>query len=307
VGAAIDFNLPEHRIPRTIEDRMVFRALSTPGLAAEFEKAHGEIPVTPSRDELRARMAAFLIRTRRPDLLLVHFMDLDHAEHGSGPDSPAAFKTLEEIDAGIGVMRAAARDAGIERQLVWIIVSDHGFWPTERALNPNAVLQSLGLTAPEGKPAEWRVAAYGNGGSFALYARNAGDREAIELATRTFTRLHAEGTWGIGKVLTRADLDRAKTLDGAFLAVSMASGYSAGYGSGAWLTKYEKPGGNHGFWPGVPELDASFAAFGKDIAAARLPRGKLLDVAPTVARILGFHLNGAEGHDLLESTSARKH
>jgi hypothetical protein len=169
VGAAIDFNLPEHRIPRTLEDRMLFRSLSTPGLAAEFEKAYGEIPVTPSRDDLRARMAAFLIRTRRPDLLLVHFMDLDHAEHGSGPDSPAALNILEEIDACVGVMRAAVRDAGLERQAVWFIVSDHGFWPVEKALNPNAILQSLGLAAPEGKPADWRVASYGNGGSFALW------------------------------------------------------------------------------------------------------------------------------------------
>jgi predicted AlkP superfamily pyrophosphatase or phosphodiesterase len=234
-------------------------------------------------------------------------MDLDHDEHGSGPDSPAALKTLEEIDACIGTMRAAAREAGLERQTAWFIVSDHGFWPTQKALNPNAVLQSLGLAAPPGKPAEWRVASYGNGGSFALYARSAGDREAIDLATRTFTRLQAEGTWGIGKVLTRQDLDRAKALEGAFLAVSMGSGYSAGYGTGAWLTSYEKPGGNHGFWPGPPELDASFAAFGRQIGAARLPRGKLLDVAPTVARMLGFHLDGAEGRDLLVSNAAGKH
>ncbi|HUQ90362.1 MAG TPA: hypothetical protein VM120_01695 [Bryobacteraceae bacterium] len=46
VGAAIDANLPEFHVPRTIEDRMLFRAVSTPGLAAEFEKAHGEVPVT---------------------------------------------------------------------------------------------------------------------------------------------------------------------------------------------------------------------------------------------------------------------
>jgi predicted AlkP superfamily pyrophosphatase or phosphodiesterase len=300
VGAAIDYNLPEFRVPRTIEDRMLFRASSTPGLAAEFEKAHGEIPVTGQDDHLRARMAAYVVKTRKPDLLVVHLFDLDHDEHAHGPDAPEAMKALESTDECLGMIRKEVRDAGLEKDTVSFIVSDHGFWPVEKTFSPHAVLASLGLGAPEGKPAEWRVAAWGNGGSFALMARNPNDREAIDLATRTFQRLKEEGTWGIGKVATRLELDQAKAYTGAFLAVSMASGYTVGYlATGPWVTPSGRTRGMHGYWPGPVELDASFLAFGQGIGPKRLPRGKLVDVAPTVAKILGLTLNGAEGHNLL--------
>lgn len=49
-----------------------------------------QYPVVGGGDHLRARMPAHLIRTRRPDLLLVHFLDLDHDEHAYGQDAPEA-------------------------------------------------------------------------------------------------------------------------------------------------------------------------------------------------------------------------
>jgi hypothetical protein len=55
----------------------------------------------------------------------------------------------------------------------------------------------------------------------------------------------------------------------------------------------------HGYFPGPVELDASFLAFGEGVGPKRLPRGKMVDVAPTVAKILGLELSGAEGRNLL--------
>src|SRR5262249_50728061 len=151
VGARIDFNIPEYRFPRTIEDMMALRAVTTPGLLTEFETAHGAVPITGQTDLLRTRMATHLIRTRKPDLLIVHLMDLDHDEHAHGPDSPEALKTLELIDQYIGMMRAEVVAAGLEKQTTFVIVSDHGFWPVEKSFHPNAVLQSVGLGVPEQK------------------------------------------------------------------------------------------------------------------------------------------------------------
>ncbi|MEO8131289.1 MAG: ectonucleotide pyrophosphatase/phosphodiesterase, partial [Bryobacteraceae bacterium] len=129
VGAEIDFNLPEFRFPRTFEDKLLLRLASTKGLLEEFEKADGEVPITGQDDHLRARMAAFLLRTRKPDFLILHLMDMDHDEHGNGPDSPAALKTLETIDDCIGLVRKEVRNSGMEAQTVFLVVSDHGFRP----------------------------------------------------------------------------------------------------------------------------------------------------------------------------------
>ncbi|MCC7236751.1 MAG: alkaline phosphatase family protein [Bryobacterales bacterium] len=300
VGAALDYNIPEFRSPRTIEDRMLVRAVSTPGLFAEFEARHGAVPITRYPDRIRAQMAAFLIESRKPDLLFIHLTDYDHEEHAFGPDAPETLPTIEAIDAALGIIRGAVRKAGLEAATTFVITSDHGFRPVQKSLHPNAILNSLGLTAPAGKPAAWRVAVHANGGSFALIARDANDSQAVELATRAFKLLESEGMWGIERVLDRGALTSARGYPGAFLSVTMASGFTAGSAlDGAWLTGSGNTRGTHGYLPGSPEMDASFAAFGPGIKPAKLPRGKLVDVAPTVAALLGLSVPNAEGVNLL--------
>jgi len=302
VGAQIDFNIPEFRFPRTIEDKLLLRLASTKGLLEEFEKVDGEVPMAGQDDHLRARMAAFLFRTRKPDLLVLHLMDFDHAQHGDGPDSEAAFKTLESIDECVGLVRKEVRNSGAASETVFFLVSDHGFRPVEKAFHPGAVLASLGLSALEQKPAEWRVGLMREAGSFALLARDPNDREAIDRATKTFERLQAEGSWGIDRVIQRRELDSLKAFTGAFAAVSLSSGYTTGFATeGPWITPSGSTKGTHGYLPGPVEMDASFLAFGPGIAAARLPRARLVDVAPTAAEILGITLPDAEGRNILPS------
>jgi len=300
IGAAIDFNFPEHRLSWSVEDVMLQRVIATPGLMAQFEKEHGRLQAGTPDDVLRTRQAAFLLRTKRPDLLLVHLIDVDHVEHAYGPDSPQALQTLEKTDEYIGLLRRDARTAGLDGSTVWVIVSDHGFLPHRRSLDPAAVLASVGLGA---KPEQggWRVAVHNTSASFALITKDPDDREAQDLALHTFLRLKEEGRWGIDRVFDRAALKEMKTFPEAFMAVSMAPGYAVGKNSGgAWLTEQARPGGAHGHAPGPEGLESVFVAFGPSIARASLPRGRLQDVAPTVAGILGVRMPaGIQGRDLL--------
>lgn len=303
VGARIDFNFPEYRPQRNVDDLLSWRASVTPGLLNEFEKSEGEVTLTNQTDRQRAAMAAFLIRTYKPHLLLVHLLDVDHEEHSFGPDAPEALLALEGNDVGIGMIRDAVRAAGLDQETTFIVTSDHGFRPVEKALHPQAVLAALGLTAPDGAPDKWRVGVHPNAASFALNVHDSNDTEAIELATKTFERLHAEGNWGIAKVASRHDLEEARGYTGSFLAVAMASGFTVGSAkSGPWLTSSGSLRGNHGFWPGPIEMDAALAVMGPSIPANKLPRARLVDVAPTAAAILGIDLGSSvEGRDLLSS------
>ncbi|WP_031498974.1 alkaline phosphatase family protein [Bryobacter aggregatus] len=296
VGAQIDANLPEYRTPRTIDDRFLFNAISTPGLVSKFEKSEGALPVADQTDADRTRMATYLIRTQKPDLLLVHLIDLDHEEHLYGPDTPETFKTLEQIDECLGKIRAEVRQAGLEKDTTFVIVSDHGFFPVQKAFQPNAVLHSLGLQNGD----KWRIAAHTNGGSFALMARDPADKEAITLATKVFQALSDQGLWGIERVLSRSDLNAMKAYPGAFLAVSMANGFTLGGAiTGPWVLPSGNTRGMHGYAPGPLELDASFVAFGAGVTTQNLGRAKLLDVAPTIAKILQLTLPDLEGKNLL--------
>lgn len=300
IGAAVDFNFPEHRLSWSVEDVMLQRIIATPGLMAEFEKQHGRLRAGTPDDDLRTRQAAFLLRNKRPDLLLVHLIDVDHVEHAYGPDSPQALQALEKTDEYIGLLRREARAADLDGSIAWVIVSDHGFLPHRKSFDPAAVLASIGL-GPKAEQGGWRVGVHNTSASFALLTKDPDDREAQDLALHTFLRLREEGRWGIGQVFDRAALKQMRTFPEAFLAVSMAPGYAVGKNSGgAWLADLARPGGAHGHAPGPEGLESVFVAFGPSIARASLPRGRLHDVAPTVAGILGARMRAEiEGRDLL--------
>lgn len=267
---------------------------------AEFEKAFGPLPADSRGDLSRARAAAFLMRTRRPQLLLLHIFDLDDAQHAHGPGSPESFRALEGNDAYIGMLRKEVADAGLTDSTPWMIVSDHGFYAVSEAFHPHAFLASLGLGASEGEPRSWRVAAHANGGSIAFVAKDPKDSEAQTVVRNTLEKLRQEGSWGIGQILGRADLDRLKGYPHAFLALSLAPDFtSGGNRSGPWVTLSGNTRGMHGYAPGPEALDCTFIAFGPGIPAKQLLRGELKDVAKTAAALLGISMPAAEGKNLL--------
>lgn len=300
-GAAIDYNFPERRLTWNEEDVMLARASGTPGLMKEFEAGYRALRPGETTDEMRTAQAVFLIRNKRPDVLFVHLIDLDHTEHSHGPGSPEARQVLEATDRHLGEIRAAVRAMGEEQRTVWVLVSDHGFRHHHRTLHPGAVLASLGLQPAQGKREAWRVAAQVTGGSFALYLRDAADAAAAAAATQAFRRMRQEGIWGIDQVLDRAALDEWKAFPGAFLAVSLQEPFGAGRNvAGAWITGESGPGGTHGHLPGPRELQSVLTVFGPGIAARNLGVGRVFDVAPTVTGLLGLRMPGnIEGNDLL--------
>jgi predicted AlkP superfamily pyrophosphatase or phosphodiesterase len=299
VDSSIDHNFPEYREPDSEEGLLLYGGLCTQGLLTTYEKANAPLQLGHIDDELRASMARYLISTYKPDLLFVHLIDMDHQQHVHGPDSPEAFKTLENIDRLIGTIRDAVKASEPNDQVDFIVVSDHGFRPVEKQLNPNAILTSLGLEGTTNDPEKWRVSAFANGASFGLVAHDPNDTEAIAKATETFKQLASEGTFGIDKFYDATETRALEGYSNSFASISMKSGFLVGNSSsGPWLTD-TKTRGMHGYAPGPKELDASFLAFGPGIPHRHIPRSKLVDVAPTVAHILNLPMPDVEGHDLL--------
>src|SRR5689334_23559246 len=101
VGARVTWNIPEYWRAGTDEDAKLLRAVSTPGLLAELEAELGPYPraLTVESDEQRGRFAARILEKKRPNLLTLHLIALDHAEHVGGPGSPESLAALERLDA----------------------------------------------------------------------------------------------------------------------------------------------------------------------------------------------------------------
>jgi predicted AlkP superfamily pyrophosphatase or phosphodiesterase len=313
VGAKIRHNVVQFwrtDVPDAPDDRKLSRLLSTPGLLAEAERELGPYPsgytYDVPADRRRAAFNAWVIERKRARLHFGYFSGLDEERHLVGPEHPKALQALEEIDALVGQVRAAAERAGGGRA-VFVVVSDHGQVRTTRELRLNEALRQAGLVLLDerGRVTGWKAKAWGGGGSAAIVLADPADEATRRLVLEVLRR-HAEGEDPpIARILSGEEARAAGGFPEAAFVVganldTRITGRMEGPVVGPGLPK-----GDHGFLPERPEMDASFFAVGPGVPAGQdLGRVDMRDVAPTLAGLLGLRLRTAEGRDLLQSLPA---
>ena len=297
VGADIDYLIPEYRPIRTPEDLAITHALSTHGLMQEFEQA-SKTTEPPLSDAWRTEAAMYILRTRKPGLLLLHLSSLDEAQHKYGPHTPETHAVLESLDAMIGKLRQQVDQSGNAANTSWIVVSDHGFLPYSRQLNPLVALRSAGLIDIDdsGKVRSWKVYIRNATGSFALEAKDKNDQASITKATALMQQLAADPANGIARLYTVEDLRALGASPTAFLAVEAARGFGFGNNITGPLLTAAATKGTHGYNPAIREMHPSFILYGAGITPCKsLPDVKIFDVGPTAAALLGIAMTGTQG------------
>lgn len=144
VDATITWNLPEHFRERNggAMDLKSILAKATPGLGDAIAAAYPSFPTYWMDDRTRALAAIWVLRHRKPDLLLVHFVDHDSDAHAYGPFSREAKARLEYTNELIGQILEV-----LPPNTVVALVGDHGFERIERDLNVPAWLKTHRVTA----------------------------------------------------------------------------------------------------------------------------------------------------------------
>ncbi len=300
IGAEVDYLLPEYRPVRTPEDVALLAALSTRGLFHEMIKV--DPTNRPMTDAWRTNATMSILDKYHPDLLALHLSDLDGAQHSFGPHSPQAHSALEKIDSQIGEIRAAVTRAGRADQTAWVIVSDHGFYPVDKVVNPMIALRDAGLitTNEAGRVTDWKVFMHNAGGSALFEVRDPNDSASIAKATELMRKLAADPANGIIKVYTPEDLKAMQGSPTSFL--GLEAGREFGFGSnmeGPMITPATSTG-KHGYNPNIPELRPAMILSGAGVyACQQLREGvRIVDVAPTVAGLLGVPMTGVSGKDV---------
>jgi hypothetical protein len=293
LGASIDLLLPERDYDTRRQPLDLLRGAVTPGL---FER----LAVTPSAeifkdvvlwDEFLAATAVAMIRDARPHLLLVHLVQADYFQHRAGRDGAEVRPAVARVDRHLGTIVRALREAVGEAGVV-LVAGDHGFQDVRRQVHPNQALARAGLRGCPRAGAAWRATVHVAGGAAAVFVNPRDDAEAIAKAAAAL-RAEAEGHY---TVLTRRDLDGLGAMTGAALALEAAPGYViAGVCSGG-IARRIPDGGAHGFLPSQPTMATGFVAAGDGVrAGVSLDRIRLIDVAPTAARLLGVPAPAVEG------------
>lgn len=313
VGAG-DYNVPEIiRFGGTLSDTLArIRENTIPqGLLGEIEKRDPQLYARAGKDEqddMRTRMAEYIITEKRPDLMFVHLLDLDHFEHDRGPFTPEAFAILEKSDAYVGRILEAARRAGTLGETAIFIVSDHGFLPISKQAHPGVLLERAGLLKvleekdEKGNPVmvvtEWRALPFVTNGSCAIILRDENDKEALGKVRDIFRPLAGREGSGIREVLEGRRLNVLGANTRVALILDGADGYAFGTNYTGEVITASKDRGAHGFAPDRTDYYASFIAAGAGIKHEQLGVIQMIDIGPSIAGSLGLTLKDARGTSL---------
>lgn len=287
-GAAIDWDVPEIWNPAegTVTDPLYVAKFMNPVFGLQLLGALGTPAPGMDSDVLRTRIAEYVITEHKPDLVLVHLVDLDETEHASGPRSPQSVATLGRIDGHIGEILSALKQAGRANSTDVFIVSDHGFLPINRVIHPNVLLVKAGLLAADAKGniTGGKIDTVANGGSFFIYWPKSQNLR-VEVRQALKPLVDQKLYWA---VLGPGALKDLGADPGARLALDAPSGTmydSAGRGALVTTTL----GGDHGYLPFRAGLAASFIAWGPDIKpGVDLHRIRMVQVGPTILKAMGI-------------------
>ncbi|MEJ0024657.1 MAG: ectonucleotide pyrophosphatase/phosphodiesterase [Rhizomicrobium sp.] len=300
----IDYNVPEFwRTFYPPEDAKLLEAVSTRGLLDELSRVGGTpeealIGEEPQNDQARTNIAVALLALKHPKFMTLHLTALDHNEHKYGPGSKEANAVLEKLDAQIGEVVAAARRAAPDTVIA--LVSDHGFASVEHDVNLMPAFAEAGLVTldPEThKPTAWEAEPWNAGGSAAVMLARPEDAALQAKVKALLDRLAADPANGIGAVIDRAGIARAGGGVEPSFWLDFKLGYETGSKTTGPLVTAGSNKGTHGYFPTHPEMRATFILAG---IAKKGPLGEIdmIDIAPTLAKVLGVPLPQATGKPL---------
>jgi len=303
VGARVAWNIPEFWRAGTPDDAKLLRAVSTPGLIAELEPELGAYPrgLDIEADEQRGRYAVRLLERKRPHLLTLHLIALDHTQHETGPKTREATSVLERLDAVIGTLRDTAERLAPGRAVL-AIVSDHGFARIDAQLNLVSAFRAAALLTVDGKGqvTDWKAFPWTQGGSAAIVLKDPSDAATKTAVRDLLDALAREPGNGIDRILEAEALHRRGGFPTASFLVGLKPGWRMGSSPTGPVLSTTKPSGTHGHLPDAPGLRASLFLVGAGVPAGHsLGVIDMRDIAPTLARRLGLTLPAADGKVLL--------
>ena len=253
------------------------------------------------RDHVWTAAAAHIIRAHQPNLMMFHLLTLDSMQHRYGPDTLAAQSTMAHLDAQVAEIVRAVQAAGIAERTTFFIVSDHGFKRVKRQINPNAALLKAGLVRATGGKVTGAEAWVVPEGGTAIGYVTVPDADGTRLAR---LKDALAGIEGIDKVIEPSDYaayglpqpTATGQMGGLFLTARPGYAFTAAAGDQIVNDAVEGSFGAHGYVASDPELSAIFIASGRGIkAGVTLESVDTIDLAPTMAQLLGVELKDVDG------------
>jgi predicted AlkP superfamily pyrophosphatase or phosphodiesterase len=240
-------------------------------------------------DTIDTQAVEYLLHDQDPDVILIHLINADHAQHQFGTDSWEVMQAIQGVDSDVArIVR------GLDPKKTTVIVTgDHGFATYTQLINIQPLIRAAGLFD--------EVVAQTDGGQAAIYPVPGG--KSLKPSQKDVCAILARKANHYSKgLLTPISKQRLKMLHAypdALCALDAKIGFAFGYKASALVTEpTDHPRGHHGYLPTHPEMTAGFFIWGKGLSHPGEPLAsdpKMPDIAPTAAQILGIPFDASAG------------
>lgn len=282
----IDFAFEENPNPNSV----VVKDMMADGVFTKEDLASWKKHEQTWRDQKYADAASFIIKKHHPNLMLLHFLTLDSMEHKYGYDNLATAGAIGFLDALVKQVVNAVREAGDLDRTTFIITSDHGQMSVHTRIMPKLMLQQAGIPETE-------AGVLPEGGAAYIYAHHPDAAKTAKI------KAVFEGKEGVRTVVTPDHFAEygfappSVNPQSPDFVVFAANGFAMTNTDGDITPKKQTAlTGAHGYPNTEPLMQEIFIASGRGIkAAGEVPAFKNLNVAPTIASLLGIKMPNIDG------------
>ncbi len=314
-GAPIAYNMPEIFPNRPWHNQVSISLLSgRKRYQLQMNGRHGHLrkgQKQPYLDNFAHACALDTLKTYQPDLLLVHYTDLDTAKHLYGASSNEAKAAVKLMDQRLEDYFRVIKQMGIADNTTFIIFGDHGCRDVHSVIRPNVILQKEGFLSAEenGKILHCDYVFKSCDGSAYLYHHNLHKvkreliRQEVDIIETAIDKFN-ENFYGIKNIISghEAGYDGADT--NALLMLEAEAGYyflDDPFGEIVEGIEEDKVGTEHwlraahGYHPDTGNYNSVYFAYGNQIEKKELGEIDLMDIGASIADLMDISLGETDG------------
>lgn len=239
------------------------------------------------------KIAAYVIKKSRPELMTIHLFSVDHAEHTVGRNGAMVEEAVADADEAVSIIIDALKEAGIWESTVLMVGGDHGFYNVNRMVAPNVWLKNAGLMNNV-KTGDWKAQFNASGGSAYLYLKDPSDKTTLQQVEQILAS-QPDSIKRYVRVLPRTQLDKVGANPEVALALTGENDAAFTNAATGEPTRAGK-GGTHGHFPDTKNIRTGLVVHGPGIKkGAVIEEMNNRDMASIISRLLNLDMPTAEG------------
>ncbi len=302
--SSIRYNIPEVRAIQN--ENQIWKALKsgTAWYSILMEMKHGHLRQgisQPGLDDFSTACACTTIRKYKPDLMLLHLTDLDDTKHHHHLDSKEVDNAICRMDRRIGEIVRAVEEAGLEKEMHYVVIGDHGQKEVHYQLRMNRWLQEILLQNEDEHT--WKSYIQGADGTAFWYFNGMSTEEIMDARNRL--EQWREHNQGIRTIFTKDEMRNMGIDSSAEFMIEAHEGYyfsdETEKSTVIDLNQENITHSTHGYLPDQEGYHCNFVIAGPKVKTNyHIGKMNMVDVAPTLANVLDFEMDSCDGRQIDE-------